>query len=221
MNELLGFDNFFVGIDFARLSARMLFDLCCVSAVVHGVYRRKHANQEYVFTYYLLNVITFALCFLLAKVPMELGFALGLFAVFGILRYRTEPIRIRELTYLFVVIGLGILNAVANATISLAELLAVNGMIVGMVAALELSSLAKQDQSQTVLYDNLERLRGEEAALLDDLSRRTGLAVTRVKVDRFDLLRDVAELTVFYSGRYLPGEGEEAAGKRHSRRLVA
>jgi hypothetical protein len=131
---------------------------------------------------------------------MELGFALGLFAVFGMLRYRTEEIRMRDLTYLFIVIGLGILNGVANKKISLAELLAVNGVIVMATALLELYPRGRTERSTPFVYDNLALLRpGREAELLADLRARTGLEVVRVEVQRVDLLRDAAELVVHHA----------------------
>jgi len=202
MHELIGVETLFDSDDFFKLASRLLLDLFFVTIVVMGVYRRLYGRGEYVLTYFLFNVITFMLCFLLRKVPIELGFALGLFAVFGILRYRTEPIRIRDLTYLFVVIGLAILNAVANKKVSLAELLLVNGVIVGLTCILELAPLIGREESRTVTYDNVELLRAnDQPALLEDLRARTGLNVKRISVGDLDLLRDTAKITVFYSKR--------------------
>ncbi len=199
MLESIGFKELIDFQDFAKLVFRFSLNIAMAALVINGIYRRLYARSEYVFTYFLFNAITFTLCFLLRKVPIELGFALGLFAVFGILRYRTEPIGIRDLTYLFIVIGLGFLNAVANKKVSLVELIFVNGVIVGMTAALEWFPRHRRELSHSVTYDNLELLRGrEQQALLDDLSARTGLDVVRVDVRRFDLLRDTAELTIFY-----------------------
>lgn len=181
------------------LLLRLLLNLCFTFVVVFGVYAKRYGKNEQLFTYVMFNLITFTLCFLLRQVPIELGFALGLFAVFGILRYRTEPIRITDLTYLFVVIGIGILNAVVNEHISLGELLLVNGSIVGMTAVLELSSLSKRDASVRVTYDAIEQLQqADETALIAELSQRTGLEITKVSIERLDLLRDTAELTVHY-----------------------
>jgi hypothetical protein len=147
----------------------------------------------------MFNIITFCLSLLLRKVPIELGFALGLFAVFGILRYRTEPIRIRDLTYLFIVIGLGILNAVANKKISVAELVVVNASIVGVTVLLELTPWNRANKSVPIYYDNIALLRpGKKAELHADLSERTGFDVVRVDVHRIDMLRDSADLTVYY-----------------------
>ena len=136
LNELLGTKMLIDTPDFLKLATRLTLNLFFVTIVIRFVYYRLYKNREYLFTYYLFNVITFCLCLLLRKVPIELGFALGLFAVFGILRYRTEPIRIRDLTYLFIAIGLAILNAVANKKVSFAELLLVNSVIVGMTVLL-------------------------------------------------------------------------------------
>ena len=199
MNDLLGINEFFDAEDLAKLMLRLGINLCFAAIVIRAVYYRLYRNREYVFTYFLFNVITFALSFLLRKVPIELGFALGLFAVFGILRYRTEPIKIRDLTYLFIVIGLGILNAVANKKISVVELLAVNGTIVGLTALLELYPTNRSQRSTPVHYDNLELLRPEHRAeLLEDLSTRTGLTVKRVEVLEIDMLRDSADITIYY-----------------------
>ena len=198
MNDLLGVKELFDHEDFWKLLLRGLINLLFAGVVIQR-YSKIYKENEYRFTYYLFNIITFALCFLLRKVPIELGFALGLFAVFGILRYRTEPIGIRNLTYLFVVIGIAILNAVANKKVSLAELLLVNVAIAGATLVLEWSPRGGRTSTHEMLYDDLEKLRpGNEEALHDDIATRTGLAVERVDVLRFDLLRDTATINVTY-----------------------
>jgi hypothetical protein len=199
--DFFGTEMFIDPGDFMRLLTRMAVDLGFASIVILLVYYRLYRNREFVFTYYVFNLITFAMCVLLRKVPMELGFALGLFAVFGILRYRTEEIRMRDLTYMFIMIGLGILNGVANKKVSTAELLLVNGVIVGITAVLELPATARRHGSTPMLYDNLALLRPDaRLQLLADLTKRTGLDVVRVSVHRIDFLRDAAEITVFYRG---------------------
>jgi hypothetical protein len=199
LNDLFGSETLIDG-DLLRFLLRLAVNLTFVAMIVHVVYHRLYRNREYVFTYYLFNLITFGMCLLLRKVPIELGFALGLFAVFGILRYRTEAIRIRDLTYLFIVIGLGILNGVSNKKISVAELLFANAMIVGATALLELRPGKGAEHSTPMLYDNLLLLRpGSEAQLYADLQSRTGLDVVRVDILRYDMLRDAAEITVYYA----------------------
>ena len=206
MSDLLGLDPSLVqATSLAKLGLRLLIDLFFTGLVVYCVYARRYGHNQYVFTYVLFNVITFTLCFLLRKVPIELGFALGLFAVFGILRYRTEPIRTRDLTYLFIVIGIAIVNAVANVKVSLAELLLVNVTIAGLTALCEYSPAAERFLTERVsrrnvevIYDNMEMLRsGDREVLVRDLRERTGLDVQEVRVRQVDLLRDTARLAVY------------------------
>lgn len=199
MNDLFGTERFIDTEDFLRLVVRMGVNLAFVTFIIWVVYYRVYRNREFVFTYYVFNVITFAMCVLLRKVAIDLGFALGLFGVFGILRYRTEQIRIRDLTYLFIVIGMALINAVANKKVSAAELLLVNAVIIVMVGVLELPKAGRRHGATPMIYDNLALLKpGQQAALLADLSARTGMTVVRVEVNTIDFLRDSAEITVVY-----------------------
>ena len=174
----------------------MAIDLLFTFAVVFLIYARRHGRNEYVFTYVMFNFITFTLCSLLQNTPIELGFALGLFAVFGILRYRTEPIRIHELTYLFIVIGLGILNAIVPGSASLTEMLITNLAIVGLTGILEHVTWFSGGQRLRLTYDDMDKVRGLEADLIKDLCERTGLKIEKVSIDEIDLLRETARLTL-------------------------
>jgi hypothetical protein len=179
------------------LLARLGLNLLFTALVVRFVYYRLYRNRDYVFTYFLINVVTFSLAYLLSNVPIELGFALGLFAVFGILRYRTEAIKVRNLTYLFVVIGIALLNALANGGITLAELLIANAVIVGTVTVLEAAPFSGREESRLVHYDRLDLLSPvDTAALLEDLRKRTHLPIERFEIGDVDLLRDSALITV-------------------------
>lgn len=184
--------------DLLALVVRLSLDLIFAGIVIRVVYHRFYQHHDYIFTYFILNLVTFALGFLFSRVPLDVGFALGLFAVFGILRYRTEGIQVRNLTYLFVVIGLALLNALSNQRISLVELLIVNAVIVGAVCLLETVSLSGREESRRVVYDRLDLLGPDhEAALLADLRARTHLPVTRYEIGDVDLLRDTAEVDVY------------------------
>ncbi len=199
MLELLGTDQLFDAGDMIKLVFRLVLDLGFTFVLVRFVYKRTVKYREYSFAFFLLNFITFSICILLRKVPVDLGFALGLFAVFGILRYRTQPIAIRDLTYLFVVIGIAILNAVANRRVSMAELLLVNTIIVVLAALLDLRKTSRVERSKPARYDNLALLAPEKREeLLEDLRSRTGLAVRAVEIEKIDLLRDSADLTIIY-----------------------
>ena len=184
-----------------RFILRLGIDLLFASIVTFTVYMKRYGRNEYLFTYIMFNVITFTLCFSLRQVPIELGFALGLFAVFGILRYRTEPIRIHDLTYLFIVIGIGIYNAVANNQVSLGELLIVNTVIAGLPGILESRLQLHQFSSMNILYDNLEQLTSPKEVFIEELSKRTGKSVLRYRINNIDLLRETVEITVIYEDK--------------------
>ncbi|NVB84611.1 MAG: DUF4956 domain-containing protein [Kofleriaceae bacterium] len=199
VNQIFGTETVFDPEELTKLWARLGLDLVFMTLVVLVVYYRLYRNREMVFTYFVFNIITYLVCVLLRRVPIDMGFALGLFAVFGILRYRTEEIRMRDLTYLFMVLGLGILNGVWNKKTSFVELVAVNAAIVGATAILELTAKSRGHGSTPILYDKLSLLaEGMEQALIADLTERIGRPVYRVQVHRVDLLRDAAEITAFH-----------------------
>ena len=197
MPSFLGLDPVLDLAELAKLLLRFGINFAFATVVIRLVYYRLYRDRGFLFTFYLLNVITFTLCFLLRKVPAELGFALAIFAVFSILRFRTEQIRNRDLTYLFIVIGIGVINAVANKTVNIAELLAVNSLIAGLTVLIEYAHFGARERSMPLLYDNLELLKpGRQDELLLDISERTGLSADRVEVESIDLLRDSALLRV-------------------------
>ena len=196
INTLLGFAEFGGSIDVARLLVRIALDLLFTIVVVRLVYFRLYRRRDMVFTHYLLNIVTFALCFLLSNVRLEVGLGFGLFAVFQMFRYRTTAVEIRDLTYLFVVMGLGLLNSMATERISLVDLLIMNSLIVGAVVVTETRG---REESRPVVYDRLDLLGpGTEAEVLKDLRARTKLPVARYDLVRLDLLRDTAEITIHY-----------------------
>ncbi len=199
MTELFGAATFFDGAELTQLLTRLTLNLLVVAAIVGRVYYHRYRNNEYLFTYASFNVITFFLCVVLRNVSVQLGFALGLFALFGILRYRTEPIRIRDLTYLFIVIGVAIINAMVAEGISVVSLLVVNASIVALTVLLELAPSARNRGSRLLLYDRLDLLRPDKTReLYADLQDRLGLEVLGVETTRIDMLRDCAELVVSY-----------------------
>ena len=194
----------------AGLPGRLCVDLLFVFLVVRGVYTRLYRHRDYSFTYLLLNLVTFCISFVLSQVRVDLGFAMGLFAVFGILRYRTESIEVRDLTYLFVVIGQAVLNALVAPGVSLWQLLFVNIVIVGMVAVLESAPFSRREESRRVVYDRLELLApGRASELVADLRTRTQLPVERYEIGNVDLFRDTANLVVFYERAQ--GDAHDAA----------
>ena len=148
----------------------------------------------------MFNILTFFICFLLRKVPMQMGFALGLFAVFGILRYRTEAIPIRQMTYLFIVIGISMINALSNKSISIFELLFTNGLITLITYLIDSVWFQSIEESKIILYEKIELIKPEnQEEMIKDLRQRTGLPIHSFKVDKIDFLRDTASIKIFYN----------------------
>jgi hypothetical protein len=198
--------------DLAKLAFRFAHDLFFLALVVRFALLPNTREREFVFTAVVLNVVVFFICFTLKKLDLGLGMALGLFAIFGVLRYRTDAIRTKEMTYLFVVIGLAVINALTNKKTSYVELLAVNFAIFGAVMLKEMflsrapttdkadKAARKSKQAKlTVDYDNLDLLSPDRRpALLDDLRRRTGIDVARVEIGTIDLRNGSAQLAIWY-----------------------
>ncbi|NQV02447.1 MAG: DUF4956 domain-containing protein [Bacteroidia bacterium] len=185
--------------DFSELVIRFLLNAVMVFLVVHYMYAMRSKRKDFYFSYIAIGGIVFLLCFLLNNVKLELGFALGLFAIFAIIRYRTDTIPIKEMTYLFLVIGISVMNAIASKKVSYAELLFVNAIILLGLWLLEKRLMLTQEQSLQILYEKIENIhRMSEKAFLDDLKERTGITVKRFEIHKIDFLRDVADITIYF-----------------------
>ena len=185
--------------DFYELLIKLLFNLAIVSYIVRYLYFNSTKNKDYLFTYLMISITVFLLCFLLENVKLQLGFALGLFAIFGIIRYRTDPIPIKEMTYLFIVIGISIMNALANKKISYSELIFANLSILTLTYILERIWLLKKESRKNITYEKIDLIVPEKREeLLKDLKIRTGLNINRVEDRRIDFLSDTAQIRMFY-----------------------
>lgn len=185
--------------DFWDLVLRASFNLLVVLILVRVLYYKITPRKEYLFTYILISVVVFFMIMLLENVGVKIGFALGLFAIFGMLRYRTQQIPIREMTYLFLVIGVSVINSLANRRVSYAELLLTNAAIVLVTYLLEKVYLMKTEIKKLVFYENIELIKPERREeMIADLVERTGLPIHRVEIDRIDYLRDAARIFIFY-----------------------
>lgn len=185
--------------DVYKLLFRFATNLAALTVIIWHLYYRKARRASYLFTYYMIGTIVFFLCFSLKKLELDMGMALGLFAIFGILRYRTQQIEIREMTYLFVVIGVSVINALVNRSMSYAEIFTANIGIILSLAVIERFWFERPELSRQVTYEIIENIRPENRqALLDDLEARTGCAVHRIEVGDINFLRDTAKLTVYY-----------------------
>lgn len=184
---------------FVELIVRSFINLVVAFIIIKQIYYPVHNRKDYLFTYFIFNLLIFFLSYLLSGVKLQLGFAFGLFAIFGILRYRTEALAIKEMTYLFVVISVAVINALANKKISFSELIFTNIAIVTATYLLEKRWLLRHEVSKTILYENIELIKPDNRELLlKDLEERTGLKITRVQVGRIDFLRDTARVKIFF-----------------------
>lgn len=185
--------------DFFELVFRFLLNFIVVFIAVRFLYYKSRKRKDYMFTYFLISTVIFLLIFLLENVKLELGFALGLFAIFGIIRYRTRQIPIKEMTYLFLVIGISVINALANKKVSYAELFLTNGLMLGVTYGLERMMTLQHETRKTINYEKIELIKPElRLELKKDIEERTGLTINRLEVGKIDFVRDTARVDVYY-----------------------
>ncbi|MGF1557749.1 MAG: DUF4956 domain-containing protein [Flavobacteriaceae bacterium] len=185
--------------DFNKMMFRFLINIFFLTLIIRFLYYPKTRNKEYLFTYYMIGLVVFFICFTLKKYELDIGMALGLFAIFGIIRYRTDSISIKEMTYLFVIIGISVINALANNKMSYAEILGANFLVIFTIAIIERFWLLKNEVSKKIIYERIENITPENRQLLkEDLEKRTGLAINRIKIGDIDFLKDSATLTIYY-----------------------
>ena len=191
--------SFWDSIDFRTLVIRYAMHLVSLILAVRVLYFESSKRKDYLFTYFLISTVVFLLCYMLANVDMGIGMALSLFAIFGIIRYRTGQIPIREMTYLFIVIGLAVINALANHEISFFELLLSNVAILLTAWLIEKAWSINHVSRKVVQYDRIENIRPEMYdELRSDLEARLGLSISKIEVGNVDFLRDTAIVVVYY-----------------------
>ena len=184
---------------FTDIGLMLVLNFVVTFAIVKFIYYPTRRNKDYVFTFFGFNAVTFLVSSLLSSADLSVGFGFGLFAIFSILRYRTEPIPLREMTYLFVIMALPVANAVLIGQEQWAALLAASLMLVLVLFAVEKGWGFQYEVGKTVTYEKIELIRPERRPqLLADLQQRTGLPVKRLEIGRIDFLRDTAEISVYY-----------------------
>jgi len=186
-------------LELMNLIIRFGFNLTIAFIIIKLIYQRNHTNNDFVFTYFMFNSLIFFFAFLLSNVTINIGFAFGLFAVFAILRYRTDPIPIKEMTYLFIVITIGVINALSGAEVSYAQLLFTNMALVGLTYFLETYWRKNLLVRITIEYEKIENIKPENHdTLLADLKERTGLNIQSFEFRRMNFLRDTARIRIYY-----------------------
>lgn len=196
--KLFGIE-FFNGHDFLMMAFRFLLNLIFTLIIVRYIYYSNNRRKEYLFTYILISISVFFLSHLLQNVDLQLGFALGLFALFGIIRYRTNPIPIKEMTYLFLVICISVMNALSDKEISYIELLFANTMLALVTVVIEYFWSYRHESSKTITYEKIDLIKPQNQKMfVEDLQKRTGLKINRVEIGKINFLRDTAEITIYY-----------------------
>ena len=181
-----------------HLLMRFAFNLLISWLIVRVCYYRKSQRKDYVLTYMLFSSAMFLLIFLMENVNLQIGLTLGLFAIFGVIRYRTETVPVREMTYLFVIIATSVINGLA-LNISYVELIVANALIFFLIWAMESRVLLRHTSAKLVIYEKIQLITPERREeMIADLEQRLGHKVEKVEVGHVDFLRDVAFVKVYY-----------------------
>ena len=181
-----------------HLGIHFAFTMLVSWIIVHLFYYRKSRRRDYYFTFLMFSAAMFVLLFVMENIEMQIGFALGLFAIFGMIRYRTETMPVREMTYLFVIIAISIVNGLA-LNISYAELIFANLLIILLIWILESDKIVAHTSTKLVTYDRIDLIVPEKRdELKADLEKRIGVKVKTIEVGAGDFLRDSAFIKITY-----------------------
>lgn len=188
----------------SKISWRLVIDISSVVILIRFIYYPIYKHRDLFFTFFIFNLIIFLISFLLNKVELSMGAAFGLFAVFSMLRYRTEDISIKDMTYLFLVIALGLVSAVikvknADDIFENLFLIFINGIVLLITYLLESSVLMKKETMKQLTYENIELIKPERREdLINDLKTRTGINIHRLSIQKIDFLKDSAVIKIYY-----------------------
>ena len=199
MEELETFEATLIDAsDIGSLLIRFLFNAIFIWFVIHKLYYPKSQRKDYYFTFAVISVSIFFLIYLLGGVKIKVGFALGLFAIFGIIRYRTESMNVREMTYLFTIIAMTVVNAL-GVTLSYGELFLTNLIFIVCIKLAENQPWLKHVSEKSVMYDRIDLITPEKREeMIEDLHKRLGVEIIKVEVGAVDFLRDIAMIKVYY-----------------------
>ncbi len=191
--QIMNFYN--LGHLLIKLATDVFFTFIIIRLIFYPIYK----DRDYLFTSFLINIAIFLICFMMASIKLKIGFAFGLFAVFSIIRYRTEQIPIRQMTYMFAVIIVAVLNALSDETISYAELIIANVVILLTIFILEKNLLHNRDMVKIVKYEKIEFIKPENYdQLLQDLKERTGYNIHKAEIESINFLNDTTQIKIYY-----------------------
>jgi hypothetical protein len=186
-----------------KFGMRLIIDMLFVVLLLKFIYIKRYKSKDYVFTFFVFNIVIFSVAFLLNKIELSLGAAFGLFAVFGMLRYKTEEISIKDMTYLFLNIAVGLICAVTKIkgedTYEYMFLIGLNLIIFVIIYLLESNIFMKRESMKLVVYEKIENIKANDhSQLIADLRERTGINIHRVVIQKIDFLKDAAQIKIYY-----------------------
>ncbi len=196
-------------LSLTELLIRFGLDFAAVFVLVRLIYYPRHRNKDFLFTFFLFNLLNFLICFLLSSTTLKIGFAFGLFAIFSIMRYRTVVVPIKEMGFFFTCVALGLLNALAPAgteflgikeqgVAGFLPLLGINAFILLLTLLLDRFSLTHENMKE-VVYERIDLIGpGKRAEMMEDLRQRTGLPIHKVEIRSIDFLKDVATVHAYF-----------------------
>jgi len=191
------FENFMtVDANLIEIVTRFLINIFGITILVRGLYFPFNGDKEYAFTFFLFNVLIFFICFLMLSTEISMGFGFGLFAIFGILRYRTITVPIKEMTFLFTAITIALINAIGPLGLTL---IFMNITVLLFVYLMEKIWFSNKEQSTNIEYEKIDLLQENELAVLRDLQLRTGLNVNRYKIKSYNFLNDSASIKIYFT----------------------
>jgi len=186
--------------NFLEFAIRFGLNFFVIFVLVRLIYYPIRKNRDFLFTFFLFNIINFLICYLLSSAQLKMGFAFGLFAIFSILRYRTVTVPVREMGYFFVSVTLGIINALTGTEDGFWLLAAANIIILAVAWVIDFGITITHENSKEIIYDRVDLLGTEkQSELLEDLKKRTGLPVHRIEILKIDFLKDIVRMNVFYN----------------------
>ena len=196
-------DDRFIDIPHVKdLLLAFLINIISILVVVRGLYYPKCKRGEFFFTYVLIAISTFMLIYVLGDVKLKAGIALGLFAIFSIIRYRTEQVAIREMTYLFIIIAISAINGLTVSELSYGEVLIINALFIISIWRCESKLFLNHYSYKVIKYDNVNLISEDKREeLIADLEKRTGLKIEKVEVGSIDFLKDAAIVKMYYRSK--------------------
>jgi len=197
--ENFSIEAFIANDNLWSILARFAINFVVLYILVKGLYYKYSKKEEYLFSFFLMGIMIFFICSILKTVDIQLGMALGLFAIFAILRFRTVNFSVKEMTYIFTIIGIALINSQANVPPPIIGAISINTIILVSVYILEKYLQRKSILSHTLVYNKTDLLKpGSRQELIQDIASQTGYKIEKVVIRKVDITKGNAEIEIFY-----------------------